>query len=415
VTATRVDWQLLPDPAPQTRSFTILSVDDHLTEPADVFTSRFPAALRDRAPRIVVQDDGSEMWAYKDRLYADTGLSVVAGRPRAEWTDDVLNFDEMRRACWDVDQRVRDMDLDGIWASLCFPSGAWGFTGRVLSLNRDEEVGLAAIRAWNSWMIEEWYGAHPERFIPMQLPWLKDPVLAGEEVRRNAERGFTSVSFLESPQRLDLPPITDHDHWAPFFRACEETDTVISLHCGASGFTLQGSPGTGLNTQVSMFPGTAFCAAVDWVWAGIPGRYPDLKIALSEGGIGWVPMAIDRLDYVTEHSAGSGAVEAWPFDLTPSELLRRNFWFCMLDDPSTLDQRHLIGIDHIMFETDYPHADSTWPGSQDLLRKRLGDLPFEEASMIAGGNAARLYRHPLPTSDDWPAVVSPPQRSVRAG
>ena len=403
--ATRDNWQLLPDPEPQARSFTILSVDDHLTEPPDVFESRFPAALRDRAPRIVVQPDGSEAWSYKGRSYADTGLSVVAGRPRSEWTDDTLNFDEMRRACWDVDQRVRDMDLDGVWASLCFPSGAWGFTGRVLSMNRDHEVGLAAIRAWNSWMIEEWHGAHPERFIPMQLPWLPDPVLAGEEVRRNAERGFTSVSFLESPQRLDLPPITNHEHWEPFFRACQETDTVISLHCGASGFTLQGSPGTGLNTQVTMFPGTAFCAAVDWVWAGIPGRYPDLKIALSEGGIGWVPMAIDRLDYVTEHSAGSAAVEAWEFDLSPSELLRRNFWFCMLDDPSTLDQRHLIGVDHIMFETDYPHADSTWPGSQDLLRKRLGDLPFAEASMIAGGNAARLYRHPLPTSDNWPAVV----------
>jgi hypothetical protein len=78
----------------------------------------------------------------------------------------------------------------------------------------------------------------------------------------------------------------------------------------------------------------------------------------------------------------------------------------MLDDPSTLDQRHLIGVDHILFETDYPHADSTWPRSQDLLRRRLGHLPFEEASMIAGGNAARLFRHPLPTSDAWPAVVT---------
>jgi predicted TIM-barrel fold metal-dependent hydrolase len=142
------------------------------------------------------------------------------------------------------------------------------------------------------------------------------------------------------------------------------------------------------------------------VWAGIPGRHPDLRIALSEGGIGWVPMAIDRLDYVTEHSAGSAAVEPWEFDLSPSEVLRRNFWFCMLDDPSTLGQRDLIGVDHIMFETDYPHADSTWPRSQDLLRDRLGEIPFDEASMIAGGNAARLYRHPLPTTDDWPAVVT---------
>jgi predicted TIM-barrel fold metal-dependent hydrolase len=300
------------------------------------------------------------------------------------------------------------MDVDGIWASLCFPSGAWGFTGRVLSLNKDDEVGLAAIRAWNSWMIEEWYGAHPERFIPMQLPWLKDPTLAGEEIRRNAELGFKSVSFMESPHLLKLPPITDRQHWEPFFKACEETDTVISLHCGASGFTLQGSPGTGLNTQVSMFPGGAFCAAVDWVWAGIPALYPGLKIALSEGGIGWVPMALDRLDYVTEHSAGSAAGESWTFDITPREALERNFWFCMLDDPSTLEQRHLIGVDHILFETDYPHADSTWPHSQDLLRKRLGHIPFEEASLIAGGNAARLFRHPLPTGADWPTVITDP-------
>ena len=254
--------------------------------------------------------------------------------PRANGRSIPLNFSEMRRAAWDVHARVKDMDLDGIWASLCFPSGAWGFTGRVLSMNSDEEVGLAAIRAWNSWMIEEWHGAYPERFIPMQLPWLKDPKIAAEEIHRNAERGFTSVSFLESPHLLKLPPITRQRHWEPFFKACEETDTVISLHCGASGFVLQGSPGGGLNVQTSLFPATAYCAAVDWVWAGIPALYPNLKIALSEGGIGWVPMAINRLDYVIEHSGAGG--DPWAFDVTPSEALRRNFYFCMIDDPGAL-------------------------------------------------------------------------------
>ena len=135
----RPTWELLPDPEPQERSYSIVSVDDHLTEPADIFTSRFPAALRDRAPQLVIADDGSEAWNYRGKLYQDNGMSVVAGRPKDEWTLDPLNFDEMRRAAWDVHARVRDMDIDGIWASLCFPSGAWGFTGRVLSMNNETE------------------------------------------------------------------------------------------------------------------------------------------------------------------------------------------------------------------------------------------------------------------------------------
>jgi predicted TIM-barrel fold metal-dependent hydrolase len=398
----RPAWQLLPDPEPQERSYTIVSVDDHLTEPPDVFEGRFPARLQDQAPKLTTAPDGSEAWLWRDRLYQDNGMSVVAGRPRNEWTLDPLNFDEMRRAAWDVHARVRDMDLDGIWASLCFPSGAWGFTGRVLSMHRDEDVGLAAIRAWNSWMIEEWHGAYPDRFIPMQLPWLKDPRLAADEIRRNSELGFKSVSFLESPHLLRLPPITDRAHWEPFFKACEETDTVISLHCGASGFVLQGSPGAGLNVQTSLFPATAYCAAIDWVWAGIPALYPDLRIALSEGGIGWVLMAINRLDYVVAHSGAGG--DPWTFDITPSEALKRSFYFCMIDDPGALDQREMIGVDHIMFETDYPHADSTWPGSQDLLRERLDGIPADEAVMIAGGNAAALFGHAPPVEPGWPSL-----------
>ena len=133
----------------------------------------------------------------------------------------------------------------------------------------------------------------------------------------------------------------------------------------------------------------------------MPLRFPDLAVAMSEGGIGWVPMLLDRADYVLEHSASGSESNAWPSELRPSEVLRRNFWFCTIDDPSTIELRHRIGVDHIMVESDYPHADSTWPDTQPVLEKTLGHLPEDELRMMAAGNAARLFRHPLPPADDW--------------
>jgi predicted TIM-barrel fold metal-dependent hydrolase len=403
----RPTWTLLPDPEPSPRAFPVISVDDHITEPPDVFAGRLPRHLADRAPQIVDMPDGTQTWAFENAVYFDYGLGVVAGRPREEWRFDGLRFEEMRRGCWDVHARVRDMDLDGVWASLCFPSMTWGFAGRVLSLAQDGELGLAAIRAWNAWNLEEWTGAHPDRLIPLQMPYLRDPVVAAAEIRANAERGFTAVTFVDAPHRLGLPPITDHAHWAPFLTACEETGTVVCLHTGASGHIVEGSPGAALNVGTTLFPAGAFAAAIDWTWARVPTRYPELKLALSEGGIGWVPMAIDRLDYVIAHSAGPATGDPWTEDLSPSEALRRNFYFCMLDDPTTLPARHTIGVDHIMFETDYPHADSTWPHTQALLTERLGDLPADEAEAIAFRNAARLFRHP-PPAEGWAASAPAP-------
>jgi hypothetical protein len=136
-------------------------------------------------------------------------------------------------------------------------------------------------------------------------------------------------------------------------------------------------------------------ATADWLWARIPLRFPALDIALSEGGIGWVPMLLDRLDYVMAHSA-AGPKGLWSGELTPSEAVKRNFWFCSIDDPTTMRVRDRIGVDHMMVETDYPHADSSWPDTQELLATRLRDLPRLEVDAITHVNAARLFRHPLP-------------------
>jgi predicted TIM-barrel fold metal-dependent hydrolase len=313
---------------------------------------------------------------------------------------DPARFDEMRPGCFDIHERIADMDRAGIWASLCFPSLVSGFCGAVYSRARDEDLGLACLRAFNDWHHEVWAGTFPERIIPLQLPYLADVTTAVSEVVKNAARGFKAVSFPEFPAQLGFPSIFS-GHWDPFFAACEETGTVVCLHTGASSWAPLPSPDPPFELLPTLFPVNALVAAGEWLWSGVPLRFPGLSVAMSEGGIGWVPMLMDRADYVLSHSASGTESTAWPSTLLPSEVLRRNFWFCSIDDPSTVAMRHVIGVDHIMVESDYPHADSSWPDTQRVLATTWGTLPDAELRAVAGGNAARLFRHTLPGRDDW--------------
>ncbi|HLN18063.1 MAG TPA: amidohydrolase family protein [Acidimicrobiales bacterium] len=385
---------LLPDPAPRRRDFTIISVDDHLIEPADLFDGRVPAGLADRAPKLVEFADGRQAWSYEDNLYPNIGLNAVSGRPMSEWTMEPARFDEMRKGCFDIHARVADMDTAGIWASLCFPSLIAGFAGTVFSRSKDPALGLACVRAWNDWHHVVWAGTYPERIIPLQITWLLDPGVAAEEVRRNAERGFRALSFPENPANLGLPSVHT-DYWDPLLSACESTGTVVCLHTGSSGGTVYLPPEAPLEQGTTLFPVCAVTSTADWLWARIPLRFPNLNIALSEGGIGWVPMLLDRLDYVMAHS-GRGGAGVWQGDLSPSEAVQRNFWFCTIDDPSTLRVMDRIGVDHIMVESDYPHADSSWPDTQELLARRFDGLPAADVAKMTHLNAAGLFAHPLP-------------------
>jgi predicted TIM-barrel fold metal-dependent hydrolase len=404
---------LLPDPTPRERRWPVISVDDHLVEPPDLFDGRVPAPFASDAPHVVEDDDGSQAWIYEGGRYPNVGLNAVVGRPRDEWTMEPARFDEMRRGCWDIEARVADMDLAGVWAAVCFPSLIAGFAGAVFSRSRDQALGLACVRAWNDWHAEVWAGSHPERIVALSIPWLSDPQVAADEVRRNAARGFKAVSFVENPAHLGLPSVHT-DHWDPFLHACEETGTVVCLHTGSGAWTAASSPGAPLELYTTLFPVNALAAAADWLWARVPLRFPQLRIALSEGGIGWVPMLLDRLDWVMTHSAQGGA-GAWPAgaDVTPGEALRRSFWFCSIDDPSGLAARHRIGVDHVMVEVDYPHADSSWPDTQALLARRFDDagVADDEAFAMACGNAAALFGHPLP-DPSW-CAAAPPAANVR--
>jgi len=388
-----VTGELLPDPEPREVKYTLFSVDDHLMEPPDTFEGRLPSRLQDRAPRVVETEEGHEVWVFEDQPYFQVGFMCVAGRPSEDHRFEPSRFEEVRPGCYRIKDRIRDMDIGGIHASVNFPSGVTGFGGTLFSEAKDRELGLACMRAWNDWLYDEWHSPYPDRIVPLGVTFMVDAEEGAKEIRRNAARGFRAVTVPEQPHRLGLPPVFD-PHWEPIIRACAETGTVLNLHVGSAGFPVMPPGAPMMELGATLFEDLALVSCAEWLWSAWPARYPDLKIAMSEGGIGWVAGLIDRLDNIMSRS---GYGQGWPDkNASPSEVLRRNFWFCMIDDPSTICTRHTIGVENILFESDYPHGDGTWPDTQLVMDRILGDLPVEEARMIAHENAAKLYNHPLP-------------------
>jgi predicted TIM-barrel fold metal-dependent hydrolase len=385
------DALFLPEPTPRELRYTVISVDDHVVEPPDMFEGRIPAQLAGRAPKIDETPEGHQVWAFEGEFFTQVGMNAVAGRRPETVKVEPFRFDQMRPGCFDVDARVKDMDINGVWASVNFPSQITGFCGRVFFNAKERDLGLACVRAWNDWLYEEWYSQHPTRIVPLGITYLNDPAEAVREIERNAARGFTGVALPERPHAIGLPSLWQREHWEPIIRACAETGTVISLHVGSSGMAEIPAGAPPLQLVGTLFGQLSLTACAEWLWSGFPLDFPELKIAMSEGGIGWVAMLLDRLDNIVDRS---GYGMGW--DTRPADVLRRNFWFCTLDDPSTIDTRYAIGVENIMVETDYPHGDGTWPDTQEVIEKVWGHIPAHELRQMCSENAARLYHHPLP-------------------
>src|SRR3954465_9297167 len=165
-----------------------ISVHRHVVEPPDMFQGRLPAKYADAAPRVIQNDAGDDMWTYNGATIPNVGLNAVAGRPREEYGIEPTSFDEMRRGCWDIHERVKDMSAGGVLACLCFPSFP-SFSGRLFANTDDKDLALAVTQAYNDWHIDEWCGPRPGRFIPMALPVMWDPELCAKEIARVAAKG----------------------------------------------------------------------------------------------------------------------------------------------------------------------------------------------------------------------------------
>jgi predicted TIM-barrel fold metal-dependent hydrolase len=271
---------------------------------------------------------------------------------------------------------------------MCFPSFPQ-FCGQLFSRTEDKTVALAMLRAYNDWHIDEWCGSAPGRFIPLSLPPIWDPQLMADEVRRVAKKGCHAVTFSENPEKLGWPSYHS-DHWDPFWKAVSDEGTVVCLHIGSSSQLTITSVEAPLNVMITLQPMNIVQAASDILWSRVMTQFPDVRFALSEGGIGWIPYFLERCDYVYEHH------RLWTgqdLPMKPSDLFRERFITCFIDDAAGVKNRHDVGIDTITWECDYPHSDSTWPDSPERLARSLDGVPDHEIDAITYQNAMRHFRY----------------------
>ncbi len=366
----------------------MVSVDDHVVEPPDMFERHLPAKWRDAAPVVVHTDADTDVWRFEGRDIPNIGLNAVAGRPMDEYGMEPTSFAEIRSGCYDIHDRIRDMDANGVIGSMCFPSFPQ-LCGQLFARASDKELGLALLQAYNDWHIDEWCGTYPGRFIPLALPPIWDPAAMAAEVHRVADKGCHAVSFSENPEKLRLPSLHS-DAWDPFWQACSDEGTIVCLHIGSSSSLVVTAADAPIDVLITLQPVNIVQAAADLMWSPVLRKFPDLRFALSEGGIGWIPYFLDRLDWIYQrHRAWTGQDFG---DRLPSQVFQERIVTCFIDDPAGIEARHRVGIDSICWEGDYPHSDSTWPIAPETLMKSMDGVPDAEIDAITHQNAMRHFR-----------------------
>lgn len=389
----------------------IISVDDHVVEPPDLWTDRLPARYADRAPRVerdtavfnfeggvfsyekgVPEGEWCDWWLYDDLVYPLPKLSAAVGFDQLDVTP--ITFDQIRPGSWKQKERLADMDANHVDASMCYPNVLPRFCGQAFLEREDKELAALCVQAYNDWMIDEWCaGDGAGRLIPVTIVPLWDPGAAATEIRRCAGKGSHAVSFSENPYHLGLPSVHDQDRfWDPLFVACEETETVLCMHIGSSSKMPSTSPDAPFSVSSTITFANAMGSMCDYILSGTFDRFPSLKIAYAEGQVGWMPYVIERMDKLWEERDNESDFGV-QLKNRPSSYIPGHVYGCIFDDEVGLKNRDLVGMNQICFEVDYPHADTTFPHTLEVATNIVtkAGLDAGEIYRLMRGNAIDAF------------------------
>ncbi len=379
--------------------YTIIDVDTHVTESPEVWTSRVPAHQRDAVPRVETDAHGREWWHLgKDRIVP---IGLTAPAAVGDFKHPPKGYADMHPGAFDAKARLQYMDEMGIWAMVLYPN-VGGFGAQEFLRLRDPDLMLSCVKAYNDWQTE-WASADSRRLLPITSTPFWDVAAAVQEIKRCHAMGHRGILFTGDPQSFGMP-VLGHRHWDPLWEIACELDLPVSFHIGSGNMENgllrdkikeYGRMAAFAELSVGLFMnnGRQLC---DLLVSGVLTRYPKIKFVSVESGIGWIPFALEALDYQFQ---GNHVAEERPeFDRLPSEYFARNvyacYWFEQTAPRRLLDK---VGIDNILFETDFPHPTSLYGEEVSRrIREGLCDCDADTRHKILWENARKLYKVEVP-------------------
>ena len=369
--------------------YRIISSDDHITEPPDLWTGRSDSTFKDRVPRIVRLDDGGDWWV-TDGIVGQTMASASKTGERFEGNENLTivdQFEQVRPGAYDPDERVKDMDLDGVDVSVIYPN-----QGLMLYAVPDTELLNSVLVTYNDWLAE-FCGAYPRRLKGIAMINLDDVEWGVKELKRCHGIGLVGGMVPVYPPQGRSYDLSEYE---PFWEAADQLNMPISLHVDTNR---KGLPGQETTERVQMLQPDTVVNMVTWIkttlakmiMGGVFERFPTLQIGSVEHELAWVPYFLERLDYVYTQRFRMDHWHRFKEDMLPSDYLHRNVFLGFQEDGLGIRLRDIIGVDSLQWGSDYPHQESTFPRSRQILEEILADCSEDEKAKIAGGNAASLY------------------------